>query len=193
MPRSATQHSRLRTCADGVQRFRFGLCMSLAIAVCGLTYCPAKISAASSTSTIGSSTNKHRVSKKLLDNVRLIYTGSPDLVRALESGAATPTALAAADFDLDGAPDLLIGYRTSGGGVVALLRGNPDAFAPKDQSLYQTAMRGQIPPTFISTANIFAVPGSPDLLATGDFDRDGHEDLLVGTKGGGLYMRRHRR
>ena len=95
--------------------------------------------------------------------------------------------MAAADFDLDGAVDLVLGYGTSGG-IVALLRGNPNAFAPKDQNLYRAALRGDVPPTFLPSAAIFRVPESPDFLATGDFNRDGYQDVLVGTKDGGLYL-----
>ena len=189
MPRSAFQHARLRTRADRMQRFRFAaLFASLAIVVCGFTYFPAKITAASSPATIVSGVRKPVAGLKNPGNLRISFTGSPDLVRALESGTSTPTTLAAADFDLDGAVDLVIGYRTSVGGVVALLRGNPDAFAPKNPNLYQAAMRGEISPTFLSMATVFGVPESPDFLATGDFNRDGHEDLLVGKKGGGLYL-----
>src|ERR1700690_967094 len=159
MPRSATQQARLRTRADCMQRFRFAaLVGSLAIVVCGFTYFPARITAASSSATIVSSVRKPLAGLKNPDNLRISFTGSPDLVRALESSTSTPTTLAAADFDLDGAVDLVIGYRTSVGGVVALLRGNPDAFAPKNLNLYQAAMRGEIPPTFLSMATIFRVP-----------------------------------
>jgi hypothetical protein len=184
----ATKQERLRIHADRMQRFCFAvLGASLVISVSGFTHFPATMTAASSTATIVSS-KKPLAGPKNPDNLRISYTGSPDLVSALESGAVRPTALTAADFDLDGAPDLVMGYSTSDGGVIALLRGNPDAFAPKDQNLYQAAMRGQVPPTFLSMATVFGVPESPDFLVTGDFNRDGYEDLLVGKKGGELYL-----
>jgi hypothetical protein len=53
--------------------------------------------------------------------------------------------LAAADFDADGAMDVVAGYSTDKGGAVVLFRGNPDAFAPTDTSLYQKAMQGKVP------------------------------------------------
>jgi Bacterial Ig-like domain (group 3) len=182
MPRSATQHGRRCPHADRMQRFRFAaLAAGLAFVIGGFAYFPAKITAASNSATKASAL-------KNPDSPGIRYTGSPDLVRALKSGAAQPTALVAADFDLDGAPDLVIGYNISAGGVIVLLRGNPDAFAPKDENLYQAAIRGEIPPAFLSVATIFRVPESPDFLATGDFNRDGSEDLLVGKRGGGLYL-----
>src|ERR1700684_690045 len=120
-------------------------------------------------------------------SLKVDYKGSADVVSTLKAGGA-PTTLATGDFDADGAPDLVSGYKTASGGVVALLRGNPDAFAPKDPTLYPAALKGRVPPTFLSAATAFAVPESPDFLAVGDFNRDGYRDLLVGTNGGGLYM-----
>jgi hypothetical protein len=114
-------------------------------------------------------------------------SGPAEVVRALGS-ESTPTALAVGDFDADGAPDLVTGYRTANGGVVTLTRGNPDAFAPTDPTLFQKAIEGNVPATFVGTTAAFAVPKSPDFLAVGDFNRDGFRDLLVGTNGGKLYL-----
>jgi hypothetical protein len=189
MPRFAMRQGRLLKHSDCMQPLRFAaLGASLAIVLCGFTYSPPTVTASSSTTTIVSGVTKPLVALENPDSLKIGYTGSPDLVRALESGAARPTALAAADFDLDGVADLVIGYATASGGVIALLRGNPDAFAPKDQNLYQSGMRGDMPPTFLSMATVFGVPESPDFLATGDFNHDGYEDLLVGKKRGGLYL-----
>ncbi|MGC2301658.1 MAG: FG-GAP-like repeat-containing protein [Acidobacteriaceae bacterium] len=120
-------------------------------------------------------------------SLKVDYKGRADVVSTLKAGAA-PTTLATGDFDADGAPDLVSGYKTASGGIVTLLRGNPDAFAPRDPALYPAALKGKVPATFLSVATAFAVPESPDFLATGDFNRDGYRDLLVGTNGGGLYV-----
>lgn len=130
------------------------------------------------------------VNFKNAHNLKLKYVGSPDLVSALESGRAVPTALAAADFEGDGAPDVVVGYSLEDGGVLAILRGNQAAYAPKDRTLYQKAMLGKPPSTFLPNAKVLAVPGSPDLLVAGDFDGSGHKDILVGARGGGLYLLR---
>jgi len=119
--------------------------------------------------------------------LELSYTGDARTVSALQA-EGKPVSLASADFDADGAPDLVAGYTTANGGVITVTRGNPDAFAPTDTSLYAKAARGEVPPTFMPTAAVYAVPGSPDFLATDDFDRDGYKDLLVGTSGGALYL-----
>src|SRR5260370_38008607 len=49
--------------------------------------------------------------------LKLTYTGVPEAQRMLESNTAQPVALAAADFDEDGVPDLACGYRTPNGGL----------------------------------------------------------------------------
>ena len=118
----------------------------------------------------------------------LTYTGSADAVAALKGGTATPTALASADFNADGAMDVVAGYSGNGGGLLVLMRGNPDAFAPTDLTLYGKAAKGNVPPTFLSKAAVFTVPESPDLIATGDFNRDGYKDVLVASRGGALYL-----
>ncbi|MGD0368824.1 MAG: VCBS repeat-containing protein, partial [Acidobacteriaceae bacterium] len=137
--------------------------------------------------TIAPSHGRLLVNLRNPQSLKIDYNGSADVVSALKSGAAA-TNLAVGDFDADGAPDLVSGYKTADGGVVTLLRGNPDAFAPKDPTLYPAAIKGNVPPTFVSEATAFAVPESPDFLAVGDFNRDGNRDLLVGTNGGGLYV-----
>ena len=118
----------------------------------------------------------------------LTYTGSADAVAALKGGTAAPTALASADFNADGAMDVVAGYSGNGGGFLVLMRGNPDAFAPTDLTLYGKAAKGNVPPTFLSKAKVFTVPESPDLIATGDFNRDGYKDVLVASRGGSLYL-----
>lgn len=91
---------------------------------------------------------------KVLNSQTPIFTfaGPARAVAALHSGTANPTARAAADFDVDGAMDVVAGYATSSGGVLAIDRGNPNAYAPKDVSLYRKAMLGNVPVTFLSTA-----------------------------------------
>ena len=154
-----------------------------------LSYFPlAKIRAANAGATILPSAGKALVNLNNPQNLKLTYAGSADAVAALQGGTANPTALVAADFDADGAMDVVAGYSTKNGGVLVLMRGNPDAYAPTDLSLYAKAMQGNVPPTFLPKARVFAVPESPDLLVTGDFNRDGYKDVLVAARGGALYL-----
>jgi hypothetical protein len=162
------------------------------LALAGLlvfSYFPlSRIRAANAGATILPSSGKPLVNLKTPQNLKLTYAGSVDAVAALQAGMANPTALAAADFDADGAMDVVAGYSTKSGGVLVLMHGNPDAFAPTDLTLYGKAAKGNVPPTFLSKATVFTVPESPDLIATGDFNRDGYKDVLVAARGGALYL-----
>lgn len=156
-----------------------------------VSYFPlSRIRAANGGATILPSTGRPLVNLKNSLTPAIVYTGSADAVAALKGGAATPTALASADFNHDGAIDVVAGYAIKGGGVLALFRGNPDAFAPIDQTLYGKAiLQGKVPPTFLPKASAFRLPESPDLLATGDFNRDGKQDVLVAARGSSnLYL-----
>ena len=176
-----------------MQRLRLSrpICVSV-LAIAGLlllSYFPlSRIRAANAGATILPSAAKPLVNLKTPQNLKLTYTGPADAVAALQTGTAIPSALAAADFDADGAMDVVAGYSIKNGGVLVLMRGNPDAYAPSDLTLYGKAAKGNVPPTFLSKATVFTVPESPDLIATGDFNRDGYKDVLVASRGGDLYL-----
>ncbi|HEX8071763.1 MAG TPA: Ig-like domain repeat protein [Pyrinomonadaceae bacterium] len=99
-----------------------------------------------------------------------------------------PLTLAAADYDLDGAPDLLTGYATAKGGVVELRRGNIDAFAPRDEATFSAIQQGRMPDSLLPGAQAIALPEAPDFLLAGDFNRDGLRDVLTAARGGSLYV-----
>ncbi|HJQ71463.1 MAG TPA: FG-GAP-like repeat-containing protein [Blastocatellia bacterium] len=82
----------------------------------------------------------------------------------IEQGRAMPLTLASGDFDEDGAPDLLCGYKGAAGGWLALHRGNADSIDD---------------PPFISPARVFEMAEPPALIGAGDFDADGHLDVVA--------------
>ena len=93
--------------------------------------------------------------------------------------SAQPLSVATADFDEDGMPDLASGYATGGGaGAIAIHRGNVDALWP-----YGAALRHGTPPAFLPDARVVAIPEEPDFLGAGDFDADGHWDLVAAHRG----------
>ncbi|MGH9928491.1 MAG: DUF4214 domain-containing protein [Pyrinomonadaceae bacterium] len=114
--------------------------------------------------------------------------GDAAMSEALRSGSVRPLSLASEDFDGDGAPDLVTGYRSFGAGQLTLRRGNIEAFVPKDLKIYDRAAQGELPPSFVTAVQTFSLPEQPDLLLVGDFNDDGRQDLLTAARGGGLYL-----
>jgi hypothetical protein len=99
---------------------------------------------------------------------------------------AEPLSLGSGDFDEDGVPDLISGYATSGEGRITIQRGNVNALWP-----YGQALRSGHPPEFLPDVRVFAVPEAPDFIATGDFDADGHWDVVTTRRAGdALYFLR---
>jgi hypothetical protein len=88
----------------------------------------------------------------------------------LEQEPAIPLALASGDFDEDGMADLLCGYKSaSGGGLLVIHRRN--AHSINLDSLSESP--------FVSPARVFATAEAMGLLGTGDFDADGHLDVVA--------------
>ncbi|HXG68257.1 MAG TPA: VCBS repeat-containing protein, partial [Blastocatellia bacterium] len=113
------------------------------------------------------------------------YLGNEGLKRLLEQQQARPLALAAADFDGDGTPDLVSGYAAPGGGILTLHRGNVDALFPNAPEAKRRRAAGQSTDSpFLAAARIFAAPAAPDFLHAGDFDADGHYDVVAAAQGG---------
>jgi hypothetical protein len=116
------------------------------------------------------------------------YRGDQAAVVALQSGGAQARALASADFDRNGTPDVVAGYSYNGAGIISLQRGNPDAFAPTSDSVFVRMQQGYNPESLLSGADVYSVPASPDFLVTGNFTKDSEKDVVFATKGGGLYL-----
>ena len=99
------------------------------------------------------------------------YKEAADFMPAQGMDLATPLTLVSGDFDEDGVQDLLSGYLGPGGGILALHQGNADSIYSKDGD------HSALP--FASPARVFHLPEAPEFLATGDFDADGHLDVVA--------------
>ena len=112
--------------------------------------------------------------------MQVAFTGDQKARDALLSGQANARALASADLDGNGTPDLVAGYADgNGGGIVTVQRGNPDAFAPRDDSVFLRMQPGYNPDSLVSTVETYLVPAPADFVQVGDFDRDNRKDVLV--------------
>ncbi len=99
----------------------------------------------------------------------------------LEASSARPLTLAAADCDEDGVPDLLSGAVNAGVGFLSLYRGNVEAIYPKRQTA------AALP--FFPASQFVNLPVAPDFLVTGDFNADGHSDVVAAARAGtALYL-----
>ena len=84
----------------------------------------------------------------------------------VESGGYRPLTLARADFNEDGVPDLLCGFASSDGGLFSFHPGTGLADQPFQRSVRWTEL-----------------PEAPHFLETGDFDADGHWDVILAARG----------
>ncbi len=94
------------------------------------------------------------------------YVGDDGSKQILEGNQAHPRALAAADFDEDGVPDLVSGYAAGAGGVITLRRGNVDAIFPNTPAAKQRRATGRFTDSpFLTLARIFLRAGRAGLSA----------------------------
>jgi hypothetical protein len=73
-------------------------------------------------------------------DLQTTYSKDARAAESVQKSLGNPLALASADFDEDGVPDLVCGYS---GGKLALYRGNVDAIYPNSREAQQRKARGQ--------------------------------------------------
>ena len=112
------------------------------------------------------------------------YRGPAELTEVLERNQARPLSLCSADFDEDGVPELISGYAGSNGGIITLLRGNVDSIHPDAPEALRHKAQGTITNApFLSPAFVFGVPEAAEFIGAGDFDGDGHWDVVTAARG----------
>jgi uncharacterized repeat protein (TIGR01451 family) len=119
------------------------------------------------------------------------YVGAAGLKQVMEQNLSVPVSLASGDFDEDGVPDLISGHVGPGGGILTLQRGNIETHWPHRPLQQATDNRQLTTDTtpFLPEARVFGVPEAPDFLGAGDFDSDGHWDVVAAARGSdALYV-----
>lgn len=118
------------------------------------------------------------------------YHGPAELRGVLERNEAQPLSLCTADFDEDGVPDLISGYAGAKRGILTLLRGNADSIYPNAPEAKDRREEGALTDApFLSPAFVFDVPEAADFIGAGDFDGDGHWDVVTAARGSNkLYL-----
>jgi hypothetical protein len=101
------------------------------------------------------------------------YTGSASK-RDLESGAAKPLSLGEGDLDEDGMPDVVSGYTSE----------NANFLGDASKGIGAKASSEDAPAPLQPSAEVFAAPVRPDVIGTGDFNADGHWDVVSAQLGG---------
>ncbi len=96
---------------------------------------------------------------------------------------AKSLSLFSADINRDGFPDLVTGYAGANGGLAVIRYGDPEAFGPTRPETIEGIKNGNFPASFLPDATALNLPGTPDFLAVGDFDRDGNLDILTAARG----------
>lgn len=98
--------------------------------------------------------------------------------------AAEPLALATADLDEDGVPDLVAGYRAESGGTLTVARGNADAIYPNAKAAQAHRADGTFTDApYLAKTATFGLAAVPDFVVAGDFDADGHADVVTARAG----------
>ena len=120
--------------------------------------------------------------------VKATYRGNVTATQFLQSGQARPRAMATTVLAGGAVPNLISGYSGEGMGVVTVQHGNPEAFAPKDESVYPRIQQGYNPDALLPETDTYLVPQSADFVQAGDFNYDGRKDVLTAARGGDLFL-----
>jgi uncharacterized repeat protein (TIGR01451 family) len=122
-----------------------------------------------------------------------VYDGPEELKALLVGNRVRPLGLASGDFDEDGVPELVTAYSGRPGGILVIYRGNVDSIYPntleaRERALVEGRPVNERPSPFLAPGRILSLSLAPEFVAAGDFDADGHCDVLVAARGGNVLM-----
>jgi uncharacterized repeat protein (TIGR01451 family) len=185
MSRFSTSNSTVNQ-GSSFQSNRFHLLPALILA---LTVVVSLVLVGSSSSDVGhpfpqeNTTSTKQIKLRKNTDLPILFTATDDLNHVLQQNSAEPLALASGDFDQDGVADLIVGYKDANRGILTLLRGNVDSVFPNSLEAQMRKSHGEFTDSpFLSSANVFSVPEAPEFITTGDFDSDGHLDVVTAAR-----------
>jgi CSLREA domain-containing protein len=144
------------------------------VALCAVCFILSALDArALETDPLGFRTSDPRINLAVSTPDRISVSAGSPWGTASREGLATPTGMASGDFDSDGVVDLVAVFAGSSGPVGLLRRGNRAA-------IY--GLTGADESAWTGSAETFSLPVIPDFVEAGDFDADGHMDLLVASR-----------
>jgi FG-GAP-like repeat len=122
------------------------------------------------------------------------YLGPPELLEPLNGNQSRPLSIASVDLDEDGVPDIVAGYAGIKDNLIAVQRGDVDSIFPntRDAIAHSARLRESADPSsskidspspFFVQAKVFSVQRAPHFLIAGDFDGDGHNDVITADEG----------
>src|SRR5215217_6381044 len=113
------------------------------------------------------------------------YGAVGELQLAMQRNQATPLSLASADFDEDGIPDLVGGFDSDGRGFVSQWRGRERSVRQIPRQTKTQAIEATVTEeAFFQPTVVLQFPTKNDFVGAGDFDADGHADIVTGSYGG---------
>jgi HYR domain/Domain of unknown function DUF11/Calx-beta domain len=170
------------------RRFKFGQLITSSLCAITLATLGASMLSVASSSSDSNPLRRSPFNVGHPTKLGVAFRGEASVVQALESGSARARALASTDLDSDGAPDLVAGYEWNGIGIVTVQRGNPDAFAPTDRTVFEMIQSGYNPDSLQPFAEAYVSPEPVDFLQVGDFNGGAQKDVLLAARGGRLYL-----
>ena len=122
------------------------------------------------------------------------YVGPPELLDPLNGNQNRPLSIASVDLDEDGVPDIVSGYAGIQDNLITVQRGDVDSIFPNtrdaiahrarlSESAGQSSLKTDTPSPFLVQSKVFSVQRAPQFLITGDFDGDGHKDVITAEEG----------
>lgn len=122
--------------------------------------------------------SNHAVQMRQKDNAKFKFEDGYDLdVSRIDNNAnGSPTVFASADFNEDGVQDLVAG---TNGNQISVWQGNVDSIYPNSPQAQTRRAEGVFnEQPFYSFATNFNLPETPGFIGGGDFNADGHKDVL---------------